>query len=330
MNRFRWVVVALALCGASLAHGEELTLDKYREILATYRGGSFTVAADQLLTFELSSVSRRNEELPAVLELDRPSDRRDLVAAVVLQAETALRSDDTVRRNFYLGEVGALLKSLGRGEGLFLQRDIHLAVAYSLFRRYRVAEALSVLDPVAERYPEDTAVQYAFGNLAELLGFIDGSERQLLRARAAYENVLARNPNDARTRMRLGRVLLALRESEAGRLQLKASLETLVDPAHKTIALLSLGDAARSSGRLEEASVLYDQALQEDPQCQSAAVALSHTLRQLGDVAKSRDVVTKSMENIERFPPLDSWLAYRLGDSTKAKELWDTLRSGVR
>ena len=330
MNRLRWVVVALALCGASLGHAEELALDKYREILATYREGSFTVAADQLLTFELASVSRRNEELPAVLDLDRPSDRRDLMAAIVLQADTALRSDDTLRRNFYLGEVGALLISLGRGEGLFLQRDIHLAVAYSLFRRYRIVDALAVLDPVAERYPEDTAVQYAFGNLAELSGFIDGSERKLLRARAAYENILARNPNDARARMRLGRVLLALREPEAGRLQLEASLETLVDPAHKAIALLSLGDAARSSGRLEDASVLYDQALHEDPQCQSAAVALSHTLRQLGDAARARDVVRKSMENIERFVPPDSWLAYRLGDSTRAKELWDKLRSRIR
>ena len=239
-------------------------------------------------------------------------------------------SGDTVRRNFYLDEAVALSSALGRGEGIVLTRDIHLAVAYSLFRRYRVVDALAVLDPVAERFPEDAAVQYAFGNLAELSGFIEGSERKLIRARAAYESVLARNPNHARARMRLGRVLVLRSEPEAGTRHLEASLETLVDPAHRTIALLSLGDAARSSGRLEDASGLYVRALREDPQCQSAAVALSHTLRQLGDGAGAQDVISKSMENVERFAPPDSWLAYRLGDSSRAKELWDELRSGIR
>ena len=338
MNRLQRIVCALTLCGASLGHAEELTLAKYREILVTYRDGRFAVAADQLLAFELASVSLRNDELPAVLDLERPSERRDLLAAVVLHAEAALRSiggsavgsGDTVRRNFYLDEAVALSSALGRGEGIVLTRDIHLAVAYSLFRRYRVVDALAVLDPVAERFPEDAAVQYAFGNLAELSGFIEGSERKLIRARAAYESVLARNPNHARARMRLGRVLVLRSEPEAGTRHLEASLETLVDPAHRTIALLSLGDAARSSGRLEDASGLYVRALREDPQCQSAAVALSHTLRQLGDGAGAQDVISKSMENVERFAPPDSWLAYRLGDSSRAKELWDELRSGIR
>lgn len=106
-----------------------------------------------------------------------------------------------------------------------------------------------------------------------------------------------RNSNDARARMRLGRVLLLLSEPEAGTLQLEASLRTLVDPAHKAIALLSLGDAARSAGRLEDASVLYVQALHQDPQCQSAAVALSHTLRQLGDADDVGEEVSHEVVN---------------------------------
>ena len=330
MNRLQRIVGALTLCGAGLGHAQELALDTYREILVTYREGRFTVAADQLLTFERASVSLRNDELPAVLDLNRPSERRDLVTAVVLHANAALRAEDTVRRNFYLDEAVALTVALGRGQGTVLQRDIHLAVAYSLFQRYANVEALAVLEPVVERFPEDAAVQYAFGNLTELSGFIERAEPNLIRARAAYESVLARNPNDARARMRLGRVLLLLGEPEAAALQLEASLKTLVDPAHKTVALLSLGDVARSAGRLEVASGLYVQALDEDPRCQSAAVALSHTLRQLGDGTRARDVITKSMENINRFAPYDSWLTYRLGDSTLAKELWDSLRSRIR
>ena len=330
MNRLRKIVSALTLCGASLAQADELTLDTYRELLATYRDGRFTVAADKLLAFERASVSLRNDELPGVLDLDRPSERRDLVAAIVLHADTALRTGDRIRRNFYLDEAVDLSISLGRGEGVLLQRDIHLAVAYSLFQRYLVVDALGILEPVAERFPEDAAVQYAFGNLAELSGWLEGSKPNLVRARAAYGSVLARNPDDARSRMRLGRVLLLLNEPKAATIQLEASLQTLVDPAHKTIALLSLGDVARSSGRLEDASILYGEALREDPQCQSAAVALSHTLRQLGDDRRARDLMEKSMEDIGRFAPPDSWLAYRLGDSTRAKELWDTLRSRIR
>ena len=257
MNRLRKIVSALTLCGASLAQADELTLDTYRELLATYRDGRFTVAADKLLAFERASVSLRNDELPGVLDLDRPSERRDLVAAIVLHADTALRTGDRIRRNFYLDEAVDLSISLGRGEGVLLQRDIHLAVAYSLFQRYLVVDALGILEPVAERFPEDAAVQYAFGNLAELSGWLEGSKPNLVRARAAYGSVLARNPDDARSRMRLGRVLLLLNEPKAATIQLEASLQTLVDPAHKTIALLSLGDVARSSGRLEDASILY-------------------------------------------------------------------------
>jgi len=328
MNGWWAVLASLLLATTPLESGQEWTPTQYRELIAAYRSAPFVETTSPLVELDLprSVVAARNDELPAILDAKRPSERRELLAALVMMADAALATNGR-NRAFYLDEATALTAVLPRAEREPLVRQIHLAVAGSLLRALRVVEAYDVLEPAALRYPEDVELQFHFGTIAELRGSLENNESVLLRARHAYETVLDTNDAHRKARARLGRVQLLLGELTTAEATLTSALTGLDDTVHRTVALLSLGDVHRRRGEPQKAASVYREALRGEPSCQPAAIALSFVLRQTGDTVGAQTAVFEHFERHRDEAIPDAWLLYRLADSVNARARWDVLRS---
>ena len=319
------VALILVVCADTSGIAEELTPSTYWQILDTYRAGDFREAAEAIGPFPLDEVGARNEELRRGLDLSRPEEARTLRAAVVLNAEAAFYAAAPLRSDFLLDQSVALSTVLPVDDGIDLQKRVHLAVAYRLYAERRVVDATRVLEPAATRYPADVELQFALGTLAELSGWLEASQSDLTRAETLYRRVLELEPT-ARTQLRLARVLTLLGRDRYAVPLAETGLTGTLDDHDRVVGLLTLGDALRRTGRSSEAVDVYRRALELDPGCQAARVALAHALQQLGRSDEARSIVSAPVAPDDA----DSFQRYLLGDSIAHVRLWRELRQSVR
>jgi tetratricopeptide (TPR) repeat protein len=147
-----------------------------------------------------------------------------------------------------------------------------------------------------------------------------------VKARALYEDAVAAADRPI-ARVRLGRVLWRLEESDAARSELeRAVLPGVSDPRLLYLAYLFLGRVHEDAGRLDRALEQYRVALDLDPSAQAAAVALSHALRDAGDAEESRRVLRAALAQAGRRPRRDAFWDYPIGDAGRYEELFADLR----
>jgi tetratricopeptide (TPR) repeat protein len=319
-----------SLFSAPTLQAQQLTAERHRELIEDYRAGNHDEAAEALSGFGREVVRKRDTEFLAALDLDRPADRKRLLAGVLLLTETAVVSAVTAASDFYLDEAERLTTSFGEEEGIALQKDIHLAASYRLFNEGRVADALRVIEPAALRYPMDPSLQFAFGSLAELTGSRRTSGDLLEKARVAYESILLVEPANSSAALRLGRVLCLQRKYQEAAPRLRSALVSIDALPERVVGLLSLGNAMRATGSPEAALDLYRTALELDPNSQAGTVVLAYTLRELGSHEEAAAVLDSSLRPAFGASSSDSFQLYIMADSRSYALRWSELRARMR
>jgi tetratricopeptide (TPR) repeat protein len=330
IHRHLRTIAFCSLLSAPTLQAQELTTERYRALIEDYRAGNHDEASDALSGFGREETRKRDTEFLAGLDLDRPADRRHLLAAILLLTETAVVSTLAAASDFYLDEAVRLTTSLGEEEGIALQKDIHLAASYRLFDEGRVGDALRVIEPAAFRYPTDPSLQFAFGSLAELIGPRRAATDLLEKARVAYESVLLVEPANSSAALRLGRVLCLQRKFQEAAPRLRSALASVDARPERVVGLLSLGNALRATGSPEAALDLYRTALELDPNSQAATVVLAYTLRELGSQEEAAAVLESSFGPAFGASSADSFQVYIMADSDSHLERWSELRSRMR
>lgn len=153
-------------------------------------------------------------------------------------------------------------------------------------------------------------------------------------ARRSFSEAIAIDPALVLARVHLGRVLWRLGEGEQARSALAQAQEGALaqaqerarDPMIQYLAHLFLGQVHEDADRLTEAVAEYRAALDLDPQAQSAAVALSHGLRLLGDPESARQVLERALSRAGRRSGRDPYWDYIVGTAVHADEMFGELR----
>jgi len=287
---------------------------EYRELIGRYARGDRVLAVAGLARLsdgELARVVAAGEAAALAAQ------RRQVEPAFSLRAAVMLHADvDQAERPAPMGREQAR-----RGPG----RHAAVAARYARLlawrpetkdfaRRFFVALAhgsqWDACFPDAQRwageglklFPRDAELLLAAGSALEesatlLLG-VSVSDRQGLfeRAGAMFTDGLAADPELNLARVRLGRVLWQLGEFDRARGPLEQAVEVRSgDPAVLYLAHLFLGRVHEDSGRLELALRHYRLSLALEPQAQTAAIALSHALRQTGEAGESREVLRRAL-----------------------------------
>ena len=223
----------------SSSYAPELTIESLRAFVEDYRDGNHSAAARALRDTGLKGLSALSTEFAVALDLKRPADRERLLAGILLLAETALIVDSPEARDLSLDEAVKLTTSMEPDEGIALQKELHLAASYRLFHQRRVMDALQVLEPAAVRYPSDPSLQFAFGTLLELGGWLQSSPALLERARSTYEATLLLDPANSRAALRLGHTLSLLRRYDEAIPRLRDALAADLSLPDRVVGFLS-------------------------------------------------------------------------------------------
>ncbi len=152
----------------------------------------------------------------------------------------------------------------------------------------------------------------------------------LERARGFLLRALDADPDMVEARVRLGHVLLELKESRAAADQLQRALGGELDPPIRYCAELFLGDALASLDDPAAARTAFERAAALFPDAQSPWVALSRLARAQGDRALAASVLERVLQpspGARRFE--DPWWTYYLRDTDTPERLLDQWRLTV-
>jgi tetratricopeptide (TPR) repeat protein len=139
------------------------------------------------------------------------------------------------------------------------------------------------------------------------------ARQQLQRARRTLRQAIAAEPALHEARLREGRVAWRLGEAAEAR---SALLEVLARRPAAEVAYLAhlfLGRIQEDEGRLDEAVRSYEATLALDATAQSARLALSHVLLELGDAAAARRGVETAVQAAGRRQVQDAFWLYPCG-----------------
>ncbi len=146
------------------------------------------------------------------------------------------------------------------------------------------------------------------------------------RARSAFEEALAADPDLHEARLRLGRVLFHLNRSKPGRARFEEVLARSDDPILLYLAHLFLGRIHEEDGHLEEAEREYKAALALRPFSEPASVALAHVRLLLGDPEGAREVLVSALEQFGRRSEIDPYKRYPMAHTSEGRTVLDQLR----
>lgn len=330
------------LLAATLAQGSPLAqdgegLEYYARIVERYRRGEAQAALEALgerpdrsLREAVTEAVRllRARQVPAfsvpaavLLHTDRAllerergeSDAEEFqltLARELVGPAARLPEFESFGRRYYLaaaeawqvGEDWALARQL-LDEGLKLfPREAPLLVA-----RAALEETLA-----AFREKDDGPVQRKMSNRREaprLLRRAADARQGRIEAIGLLRRAVAAAPDSEEARLRLGRTLLEVGETEEG-LALLDGLRAARDPGVGYLAWLLRGGALERAGRLREAIDSYRAALALEPRGQVARVALAHALDEAGLPGASA-AVAEGLATVMRHPGFDDpWWTY--------------------
>jgi tetratricopeptide (TPR) repeat protein len=154
----------------------------------------------------------------------------------------------------------------------------------------------------------------------------------LERAEGDYRQALALRKDLLHARVRLGRVLQLLDQTDDS---IRALQAALADPARLDardvyLAHLFLGSAHEQAGVLDRAAAEYERAVSALPEGgQAAAVALSHALHRSGRWPASLEALQAGVARAGRRLVLDPWWPYVAAQTEDPAALFEDLRKEV-
>lgn len=263
-------------------------------------------------------------------------------AAVLLHTDTAM-STSGPEVTLHIQAARQWMRKIDPSPRRSFERRWHLVMAYHYQSELRLREvrpvlweARSVMESAFELFPDDIDLPMAFGVLHETAGVMLGDLELVDEARKQFRAIVKIEPHHTEAHVRLGHVLALLGRGDEAMEELRWGLEAVDAPPLRLVALLTLGDLCKTKGELTEAIRFYREAVETDPDCQSAAIALAHTLHETGDADGSYEVMAQflSGREIRRYHGdageanlPDLWWRYLFGDSSRFGTLLRELRS---
>ncbi len=294
------------------------SIDQYFSVLEDYQSGDRAEALNRLAELPDPAVYRGVEYL-------RDKEDGQLLQAALMHTDAALRPGGNA--SLHVSRAATCLKRIDddslRDE---LDRKWSLAMAYYFQNDHRFLVSVPFLMDLNKRYPEDSEIRLAFGSVCEASGLLHEEFRDHLQiAEEQYRWILAADPDHIEASLRLGHVLKLRGQHEESVTILENVLSRTQDPAQVFIARLLLGDIHRSQGRLETAIGFYESAIQIDPDCLMAVVAMSHALHQSRRIGESTEVLEQHLVRGDRSRD-DTWWRYLVGHSERFRLLLQELR----
>ena len=157
---------------------------------------------------------------------------------------------------------------------------------------------------------------------------VDSRTRELKQAEQFLRDALARAPDNAEARIRLGQTLGELGRHREAAAELRAVPRAKLVRPLVYLAELFLGRAEHALGRYDEAERHYENAAVLYPSAQSPPIALSYLARRTGDRAGG----LRSLESLPVHPPgsnvdeTDPWWFYYEPHKEDADALMDRMR----
>jgi tetratricopeptide (TPR) repeat protein len=203
-------------------------------------------------------------------------------------------------------------------------------MGYYFQRMDAYLSALPFFTEAVEQNANDLEVGLGYGSVCEAACLLHGFHQLLDRAEEQYRIILTTRPNHVEANLRLGHVLMRRKRLDEAIPNLKNVLAHAEQPDHILISNLLLGDIHQSKEELRTAIDFYQSALEIDPQCQAAAVALSHALHRARYLSKSTEVLKNLLnERTAARSNDDSWWRYLKGHSNRFEPMMKDLRSEV-
>jgi tetratricopeptide (TPR) repeat protein len=159
---------------------------------------------------------------------------------------------------------------------------------------------------------------------------VESRRNELQRAERFFRQALALAPDDAETRLRLGRTLGELGRHEEAGAELRRALDADLDSQRRYLAELFLGREEQALGRRDEAKRRYENAAELYPDAQSPRLALSQLARQSGDRAGALRALQAATSPSSDDNRLDPWWHYyhrHLQEAAAVTELMDQMRT---
>lgn len=326
------ILLCLLACSTFAAVGESqeaFNAEDYAKIVADYMEGNYRSAA-----LTLARVPTREVEAAVDAYRETVIHESDVKAALLLHTEVVLWTDRD--EPFHIRNARAWMRELDAYRRRSFEKNWFLVLGYFYMMALDL-EAEPTLEAAASVFPKDVEVLLALGTWKETTGWMRRDEDLLEEAEAVYRDVLQHEPELPEAMVRTGRVLgLLYREEEALR-YLKRGLNASREPVIRFAAHLMFGDIYRRREERVKAIECYRAAVEMDPGCQAAVVALSHALHDSGDVVHAYEIVhafftEKSATTLEVSggeKDRDLWWRYALGHSHRLNALLTELRKEV-
>ena len=308
-----------------LMEPESYSLAGYSELIEQYRAGDVRAAIgalSRLSALEVRSVARAAEDYRKQALTDD-----ELRTAALFHTDVAIASGreathfDTARE--YLQRVGDTSLRRRWEQLWFLAISEHIATAPAAWT------AFPLVEKALQSFPQDLDMALAAGMVHEAMG-AKGTEGRLEGAEALYRSILEKEPDHGEARVRLGRVLqLQGRTAEALR-ELESGLGQTSERTLKLVALLLLGELHDGTADTVKAIDSYRAAVETNPECQAAAIALSRALLRAGNARASDQVILEFLRHAgSRSEAPDLWLRYIGGNAERVESRLAGLRQEI-
>jgi len=149
------------------------------------------------------------------------------------------------------------------------------------------------------------------------------------RARRAFDDALAADPNQHEARLRLGRVQWRLHRPEPARACFEEVLRKSDDAVLLYLAHLFLGRIQEDQDRFAEAEKEYQAALLIQPTSEAAAMAISHARLMMGDEDGAREFAALDLEQVRRRTDGDPYKNYPMTHTRQGQSGLDELRKAL-
>jgi tetratricopeptide (TPR) repeat protein len=331
--RLVWIGIFVLFGSVGLSGSEavDFTVDVYAELVHRYLQGDYFGARRALSKVSVEQALEAADEY-----MTRWVINPQIKAAALIHTDVAV-SAGGAEPTLHIEAARKWMQLLEESGRRAFERRWYLVLGYSFQSELRLGDAGTVFETALKMFPDDIEIRKAYATLSETAGWIQEDSKLLKEARKQYRIILETEPDDAEVHVRLGRVLTLLGQGDEAMAELSRGIDAAEIPEIQLAAFLILGDLHGDRGEHHEAMRFYRQALETDPDCQSAAISLAHGLHEAGDASGSYHVLEQFLAARERSHnnergdgnQLDLWWRFLLGNSDRLDVLLREIRSEI-
>ncbi len=323
MKTASFLLVVLALSHSTHAAPAELVAEDYADLVHRCMKGELRGAVRALSRAPRQDIASAAEDY-SQRWLSEPQIR----AAALLHTEAILSG--AVDFRFHVDAARHWMRRAETSEREDFKRHWFALLAYYFMDSVRTSEARSVLETAVLEFPNDRELRLALGTVYETGALIEDNAAFLTKAAEQLHLVLDAEPDSVEAHLRLGRVLAMQKKNDEAVVELEWVAPRTEDPQFRLVSHLTIGAIRKSEGELDAAIESYRKALNLDPTCQAAAIALAHAHHAKGDREDSVRLLDQFFEQPELGIADDLWFRYLLGHSDRYEALLLEMRAEVR